>query len=731
MNQSSANKIPFIYSSLLYALGFCLFLEWLYPVEEITDTSNIKIFIMYALFCFLISLFHVKWWLSILLKGFGMLIILNGLFLTGPFFSKTWFGYMAMEITENIQAIYSQNWGDLTPFYRSMLFLLLIWLMSYLIHYWFVYVKKIILFIILTVIYVTVLDTFTAYDADNAIVRTFIFAFIALGMANMFKNVQQEQLSFSWSKKSPTWLLPIVFFVLFSSVVGYAAPKKDPQWPDPVPFIQGITGTGIGPIQKVGYGEDDSRLGGSFIQDDKVLFQATAKKEHYWRIETKDQYTGKGWERSEKPDYIDSTGSIAYSMFSEQVETESLEAVVEFQGKSPLKKLVYPYGIKQVKGEERISYRFDETSGEIKTQRNGKDASLQEYQLYYDYPTFPVDKMRKTSGRDYQDAELEKQYTQLPEKLPDRIRQLALEITEHKDNRYDQVKAIESYFGNNGFVYQTDNVPIPRKDQDYVDQFLFESNVGYCDNYSTAMVVMVRSLGIPARWVKGFTSGEKVDSAGSNEYDVYEVTNANAHSWVEVFFPNVGWVPFEPTQGFRNLANFEFNRNTDNIDDRLEAPARDISEREQPAEQKDPLVETEEVMKQTQTSEDNKTKFMINKWLIYIVLILLLLATLIMFLLRYRIQTRFIGKKLMKQMNAKTYQDAYHHLLKLLHHIGYDRKPDQTLREFAIVIDERFETHAMRQLTSYYEQLLYAKEAKQPDMKTTQLWKDLVKRIMG
>src|SRR5690625_4460312 len=72
------------------------------------------------------------------------------------------------------------------------------------------------------------------------------------------------------------------------------------------------------------------------------------------------------------------------------------------------------------------------------------------------------------------------------------------------------------------------------------------------------MVVMLRTLDMPARWVKGFSSGEKVDEVtidGDIE-NVYEVTNANAHSWVEVYFPEYGWVPFEPTKGFSNPTQF-------------------------------------------------------------------------------------------------------------------------------------------------------------------------------
>src|SRR5690606_34249781 len=101
-------------------------------------------------------------------------------------------------------------------------------------------------------------------------------------------------------------------------------------------------------------------------------------------------------------------------------------------------------------------------------------------------------------------------------------------------NQYEKVRAIEKYFSRNGFVYQISDVAVPGEEEDYVDQFLFDTKAGYCDNFSTSMVVMLRTLDIPARWVKGFTSGDIIESnINDGEYDVYEVTNANAHSWVE------------------------------------------------------------------------------------------------------------------------------------------------------------------------------------------------------
>src|SRR5699024_5666691 len=112
-----------------------------------------------------------------------------------------------------------QQWYEVTPLFRSVLFLLLIWLLSYLIHYWFVVSKRIFLFMLLTFIYLTVLNTFTDYDAGLAVIRTFMIAFIALGMANFFKEMDREAIRFPSGKKVTMWVAPLLAVVLLSALI--------------------------------------------------------------------------------------------------------------------------------------------------------------------------------------------------------------------------------------------------------------------------------------------------------------------------------------------------------------------------------------------------------------------------------------------------------------------------------------------------------------------------------
>ncbi|MCL5256448.1 MAG: DUF3488 and transglutaminase-like domain-containing protein [Chloroflexi bacterium] len=130
-------------------------------------------------------------------------------------------------------------------------------------------------------------------------------------------------------------------------------------------------------------------------------------------------------------------------------------------------------------------------------------------------------------------------YLQVPATLPARVRDLALQLTAGKSNVYDKAEAIEAYLRT--YKYSTSITPVPQG-RDVVDYFLFDEKAGYCEYFSTAMVVMLRSIGIPAREVTGYTSGTFDEASQS-----YIVKESNAHAWPQVFFPSYGWVNFEPT----------------------------------------------------------------------------------------------------------------------------------------------------------------------------------------
>jgi len=129
-------------------------------------------------------------------------------------------------------------------------------------------------------------------------------------------------------------------------------------------------------------------------------------------------------------------------------------------------------------------------------------------------------------------------YLQLPNALPERVKSLAKQITAPYSNPYDKAAALEKYLKTK--IKYNDQVSAPPTDRDGVDYTLFDRPEGYCNYYASVMAVMARAVGIPARVASGYSLGEYKDG-------VFHVVEANAHSWVDIYFPNYGWIEFEPT----------------------------------------------------------------------------------------------------------------------------------------------------------------------------------------
>ncbi|HOQ37163.1 MAG TPA: transglutaminase domain-containing protein [Acetivibrio sp.] len=146
-------------------------------------------------------------------------------------------------------------------------------------------------------------------------------------------------------------------------------------------------------------------------------------------------------------------------------------------------------------------------------------------------------KLNEYSNKIYQ------RYLEVPPSVPQRVRDLAVSIAKDETNNYDKAKAIEKYLSSN-YPYTLSPGDTP-PEEDFVDYFLFEQKRGYCVYHASAMVILARSIGLPARYVEGFVLPPKTNSEG-----VYEVTNRQAHAWVEVYFEGFGWLTFEPTPAY-------------------------------------------------------------------------------------------------------------------------------------------------------------------------------------
>jgi hypothetical protein len=195
----------------------------------------------------------------------------------------------------------------------------------------------------------------------------------------------------------------------------------------------------------------------------------------------------------------------------------------------------------------RGSYLLEDPTGSVFNPYH--NYSRMQYEARSVVPNPPVAALR-VAGSVYP-ASMREMYLQLP-KLDPRIPELAKQITGRANNPYEKSLALEAYLRSHyGYTLDLTGTPPP----DPLAYFLFQKRAGHCEYFASAMTVMLRSVGIPARLINGFLTGEYNDVGGD-----FIVRASDAHSWVEVFFPNYGWLTFDPTPPAEETAPGMFSR---------------------------------------------------------------------------------------------------------------------------------------------------------------------------
>lgn len=279
------------------------------------------------------------------------------------------------------------------------------------------------------------------------------------------------------------------------------------------------------------------------------------------------------------------------------------------------------------------------------------------------------------------------------------VRRLAEAITAPYDHPFDKAVALEAYLREQ-YPYRLD-VPspprVPPEGWDFVHHFLFEVRAGYCTYHSTAMAVMLRTLGIPARWVQGFAvyPGNATEVA---------VRNRDAHAWVEAYFPGYGWVIFDPTprgdipppdRSYVPPPPSEAGLEDPFLDD----PTLDREHR--------PATPSEAEPDPGPTGGDGTPAAgpgLAGSWLRTAALSLGALAALLSLLAAFRLRTGIAWRQ--PQLAV---QQAYEHLTRLLGQFGYGPLPSQTPREYLRALTVSFPElyPALVPLVTAYERVRY------------------------
>ena len=156
------------------------------------------------------------------------------------------------------------------------------------------------------------------------------------------------------------------------------------------------------------------------------------------------------------------------------------------------------------------------------------------------FASVSTDRELRSAQTDYRGF-IRDHYLQLPKGLPQRVVDLAEQITRAADTPFDKARIVQAFLRGPRFTYE-EEIEAPPGDSDGVDHFLFDSREGYSDYYASAMAVMLRAVGVPTRIAAGYGPGEYFE-----EEDLSVIRDSDSHPWVQVYFPYYGWIDFEPT----------------------------------------------------------------------------------------------------------------------------------------------------------------------------------------
>jgi transglutaminase-like putative cysteine protease len=269
----------------------------------------------------------------------------------------------------------------------------------------------------------------------------------------------------------------------------------------------------------------------------RVVFTVDAPRGEFWRGETFDAWDGQFWTQSDPTpnplphDGVTTTitpepndvGAITGRPMRQTFHLQSGYSDVIFAAPSPV----------SVETDRTVLQRDDGTVSVAEPFGNGATYTVTSRSVL----STPAS-LRAADALPVPDA-VRRRFAQ-PPRTTGRVRALARHVTAAAATTYDKIRALESWLG--AHVHYSINAPLSPSGVDVVDDFLFRTRLGWCEQVASSLVVMARSVGIPSRLATGFVPGSR--DALSGEFTVRE---RDAHAWAEIYFPGVGWQPFDPT----------------------------------------------------------------------------------------------------------------------------------------------------------------------------------------
>ncbi|CAN7741986.1 transglutaminase TgpA family protein [Paenibacillus sp. LjRoot56] len=561
-----ADNLPPQHNSLLRdglitLLLFLLLSEWLRPLAWMGDEliQIGPILVVFAL-CLALDCFRVPYGWGWLAKCSIIVVFIGYMFNRQTLLAGGWVLSLVRTLAQDFVYIVQAHFDLISGEMRTLLFLMGWALLLSVVQALMLQRQHSLWFVMATLIYLVGIQLVLGADTVQGIIRTLGYGLILMALLNLSRIEQTYRVTTVRSRHYLQWLIVSVVVVGMLSGLGWLSAKQTESEPlmKPVSWAHWYDRlfeyyedeTGVSPaVATSGYGQNDTSLGGPLQVDTSPVFTAKTSELTYWRGESKSFYDGKGWTQPTQKlePFVASSSSVTAPVIVQEILMNE---------KAANKQLFVGGGLRSVdmllseKGKliSPGSLLSSETSGLTTLPEIADPLS------YYKITVQPIKEnpdLLNTDIAPYPE-EITREYLQLPESLPRTVRSTAEQVTINRLTPYAKAVAIEQYLSQT-FPYSLEKPTNPSRSEDFVSHFLFVDRTGYCDHFSTAMVVMLRSVGVPARWVKGFAQGT-VDATDDNGLHEVVVRNQDAHSWVEVYFPSMGWVPFEPTPGFSGIS---------------------------------------------------------------------------------------------------------------------------------------------------------------------------------
>jgi len=284
-------------------------------------------------------------------------------------------------------------------------------------------------------------------------------------------------------------------------------------------------------------------MGGPIKLGDHPALDIQADGGRYWRSAVYDRYTGSGWISSHTDSLTLNASDPRIGVKRDDLRTVVTQTI-QVLAPDPNNTLYFAsepirfdlpvevrysksisdqadFGFDLAYAHARRNLREGDTYTIVSALSNADEDSLRSINTNYAYPSWFTN-----------------DYLQLPDRIPRRVQDLARALTQGQATQYDKALAIEKYLRTK--IKYNESVAAPPSGRDAVDYMLFDRLEGYCNYYASAMAVLARMAGIPARVASGYSLTDSTNG-------VYHVLEKDSHAWTELYFPNYGWIEFEPT----------------------------------------------------------------------------------------------------------------------------------------------------------------------------------------